>query len=80
MTQYPDETIDRLTTRLKIIQKRRGHRAASDDMLLAWAAARAQPEARSVLVIGCRIYKNFGTPQETSEYVTLLLSEPGQKQ
>ena len=32
------------------------------------------------LVMGCRIYKNFGTAAETSEYVTLLLSEPGQKQ
>ena len=32
------------------------------------------------LVMGCRIYKNFGTPQETSEYVTLHLSKPGEKQ
>jgi tRNA1Val (adenine37-N6)-methyltransferase len=52
MTQYPDETIDRLTSKLNIVQKRRGHRAASDDMLLAWAAAQAQPEARRVLDLG----------------------------
>ena len=52
MTQYPDETIDRLTSRLNIIQKRRGHRAASDDTLLAWAAARAQPGAGRVLDLG----------------------------
>ncbi len=30
--------------------------------------------------IGCRIYENFGTAHETSRYVTLHLSEPGQKQ
>ncbi len=52
MLIHPDESIDRLTSRLRIIQKRRGHRAASDDTLLAWAAARAQPEAKRVLDLG----------------------------
>ncbi len=47
-----DETRDRLTSRLCIIQKRRGHRAASDDTLLAWAAARACPDAVRVLDLG----------------------------
>jgi tRNA1(Val) A37 N6-methylase TrmN6 len=47
-----DETLDRLTSRLWLIQKRRGHRAASDDTLLAWAAARACPEARRALDLG----------------------------
>jgi tRNA1Val (adenine37-N6)-methyltransferase len=53
----PDETLDRLTVRLHIIQRRRGHRAATDDVLLAWAAARAcarpQTEPVRVLELGC---------------------------
>jgi len=49
---HPDETQDRLTSRLRIIQKRRGHRAASDDTLLAWAAARACPDAVRILDLG----------------------------
>jgi tRNA1Val (adenine37-N6)-methyltransferase len=52
MLTHPDETLDRLTSRLNIIQKRRGHRAASDDTLLAWAAARACPDAERVLDLG----------------------------
>lgn len=52
MLIYPDETLDRLTSRLNIIQKRRGHRAASDDTLLAWAAARTCPDALRVLDLG----------------------------
>jgi tRNA1(Val) A37 N6-methylase TrmN6 len=48
----PDETLDRLTSSFNIIQKRRGHRAASDDTLLAWAAARAKPDAVRVLDLG----------------------------
>jgi tRNA1Val (adenine37-N6)-methyltransferase len=52
MLIHPDETLDRLTSRLTIIQKRRGHRAASDDTLLAWAAARACPDAVRVLDMG----------------------------
>jgi tRNA1Val (adenine37-N6)-methyltransferase len=49
---HPDETLDRLTSKLNIIQKRRGHRAASDDTLLAWAAAQACPDAVRVLDLG----------------------------
>jgi tRNA1Val (adenine37-N6)-methyltransferase len=49
---HPDETQDRLTSKLWIIQKRHGHRAASDDTLLAWAAARAHPGAGRVLDLG----------------------------
>lgn len=48
----PDETLDRLTRGSRIIQKRRGHRAASDDVLLAWVAARACPEPRRILDLG----------------------------
>jgi tRNA1Val (adenine37-N6)-methyltransferase len=52
MLIHPDETRDRLTSRLNIIQKRHGHRAASDDTLLAWAAARACPDAVRLLDLG----------------------------
>ncbi len=47
-----DETTDILTCHLRIIQHRGGHRAASDDVLLAWAATRARPDARRVLDLG----------------------------
>jgi tRNA1Val (adenine37-N6)-methyltransferase len=52
MLIYPDETLDRLTSRLNILQKRRGHRAASDDTLLAWVAAGTCPDAMRVLDLG----------------------------
>ncbi len=48
----PDETLDRLTDLLRILQKQRGHRAATDDTLLAWAAAQARPQASRVLDLG----------------------------
>lgn len=48
----PDETLDRLSATLWILQRRRGHRATSDDVLLAWAGARAAPAARRVLDLG----------------------------
>lgn len=48
----PDETLDRLSNTLRILQRRRGHRATSDDVLLAWAGAEACPEARRVLDLG----------------------------
>jgi tRNA1Val (adenine37-N6)-methyltransferase len=48
----PDETLDRLTSALRILQRRRGHRAATDDTLLAWAAAGARPDALRVLDLG----------------------------
>jgi tRNA1(Val) A37 N6-methylase TrmN6 len=52
MLTHSDETQDRLTSRLCIIQKRSGHRAAADDTLLAWAAARSCPDAARVLDLG----------------------------
>lgn len=48
----PDETLDRLGRTLRIIQKKHGHRAASDDVFLAWAAARVCPGAERVLDLG----------------------------
>jgi tRNA1(Val) A37 N6-methylase TrmN6 len=47
-----DETTDILTRRLRIIQHRGGHRAGSDDVLLAWAGLRAAPTARRILDLG----------------------------
>jgi tRNA1(Val) A37 N6-methylase TrmN6 len=47
-----DETLDPLTRRLRIIQRRHGQRAATDDLLLAWAAARACPTAERILDLG----------------------------
>ncbi|RPJ61694.1 MAG: hypothetical protein EHM23_06005 [Acidobacteria bacterium] len=47
-----DETTDILTRRLRIIQRRGGHRAGSDDVLLAWAGIRAVPDARRILDLG----------------------------
>ena len=42
-----DETLDTLSNRLKILQRRKGHRATSDDVLLAWAVVNAaQPHDR----------------------------------
>ncbi|MEE2787589.1 MAG: hypothetical protein VX589_09635 [Myxococcota bacterium] len=32
-----DESLDVLSNRLRLLQRRRGHRAATDDVLLAWA-------------------------------------------
>lgn len=51
-TPRDDETLDKLTAGLSILQKRRGHRAASDDTLLAWCAGRAVPDAERVLDLG----------------------------
>lgn len=47
-----DETLDRLSATLRILQRRRGHRATSDDVLLAGFAARARPQARRILDLG----------------------------
>ena len=48
----PDETLDRLSNTLRILQRRRGHRATSDDVLLAGFAAEARPDARRILDLG----------------------------
>lgn len=48
----PDETLDRLSATLRILQRRKGHRATSDDVLLAAFGARAMPDARRALDLG----------------------------
>jgi tRNA1Val (adenine37-N6)-methyltransferase len=47
-----EETTDILSRRLLIIQHRNGHKAASDDIFLAWAGMRARPGARRILDLG----------------------------
>jgi tRNA1(Val) A37 N6-methylase TrmN6 len=48
----PDESLDPLSRTLMILQRRRGHRAGSDDVVLAWTALHACPDATAVLDLG----------------------------
>jgi tRNA1(Val) A37 N6-methylase TrmN6 len=57
------ESLDDLARGLRVLQRSRGHRSATDDVLAAWCATGACPKARRVLDLGC----GHGT-------VTLLLS------
>lgn len=47
-----DATLDRLAGEWWIFQLRRGHRYATDDVLTAWSAVEAKPDATSVLDLG----------------------------
>lgn len=49
------ETLDRLVGNWWIFQLERGHRYATDDVLAAWAASGAKPNARRVLDLGCGV-------------------------
>jgi tRNA1(Val) A37 N6-methylase TrmN6 len=51
----PGETLDRLAGDWWIFQLERGHRYATDDVLLAWAASRARPRARRLLDLGAGV-------------------------
>lgn len=51
----PDETRDRLTRDIWLVQRARGHRFSSDDVVTAWVATRAVPEATRILDLGCGI-------------------------
>src|SRR5207302_1807729 len=46
-------TCDALTADFRLLQRRRGHRYSLDDLATAWVGARARPEARAVLDLGC---------------------------
>ena len=48
-------TEDRLTRDVTIVQRARGHRFSSDDMVTAYVACRRAPAARRVLDLGCGI-------------------------
>jgi tRNA1(Val) A37 N6-methylase TrmN6 len=50
-----DFTDDTLTGSFRIWQRKRGHRYSLDDVVTAWVAARARPDARCVLDLGCGI-------------------------
>ncbi len=49
------ETLDLLVGDWRIYQLRRGHRFSSDDLLTAWTALRAHPDARRLLDLGSGI-------------------------
>jgi tRNA1(Val) A37 N6-methylase TrmN6 len=44
---------DALAGPFRVWQRKRGHRYSLDDVVTAWVAARARPEARNVLDLGC---------------------------
>jgi tRNA1Val (adenine37-N6)-methyltransferase len=54
-SEKPDTTLDVLAGDWRIFQLRRGHRFSTDDLLTAWAAVRAKPEARRLLDLGAGI-------------------------
>jgi tRNA1Val (adenine37-N6)-methyltransferase len=52
----PEElTSDALTARVRVFQRKGGHRYSFDDVVTAWVAARELPEARTHLDLGCGI-------------------------
>jgi len=50
-----DETIDRITRDWQMIQRRRGHRHSTDDLLTGWYAAENGPGASRILDLGAGI-------------------------
>lgn len=50
-----DLTDDALTDRIRVFQRKTGHRYSVDDVTTAWVALRAAPAARSSLDLGCGI-------------------------
>lgn len=52
-SEIDDLTDDALTARVRVFQRRRGHRYSFDDVVTAWVAARAAPEAQRYLDLGC---------------------------
>lgn len=49
------ETLDHLAGDWRIYQLKGGHRFSADDVLTAWTAARARPQADRLLDLGCGI-------------------------
>ena len=50
-----DESLNRLAGQWRIFQLKRGHRFSTDDLMTAWTAAHAAPDATRVLDIGSGI-------------------------
>ncbi len=48
-------TSDAITATFRVTQRKRGHRFSLDDLATAWVAARARPDARTALDLGCGI-------------------------
>jgi tRNA1Val (adenine37-N6)-methyltransferase len=55
LSPSPEESLDILTRDWRIFQLKRGHRFSTDDLLTAWTAIKAYPEAEEVLDIGSGI-------------------------
>jgi tRNA1Val (adenine37-N6)-methyltransferase len=53
MNSIRDLTDDALTDRVRVAQRRGGHRYSFDDVVTAWVAVRAAPSARTYLDLGC---------------------------
>src|SRR5215510_4668330 len=53
MNSISDLTDDALTERVRVAQRRGGHRYSFDDVVTAWVAARAVPSANTYLDLGC---------------------------
>ena len=51
----PDESLDQLTRDWWVYQLKRGHRFSTDDVVTAWTAGMARPDARALIDIGAGI-------------------------
>ncbi len=71
----PDESLDQLTRDWWVYQLKRGHRFSTDDVVTAWTAGAARPDARRLLDIGAGIGSvgmmtlHFMAPEATSVFV-----------
>lgn len=63
-----DITFDILAGAWRIFQLRHGHRFSTDDLLTAWAAVRANPEARRLLDLGAGIGSGSGQEAPRDSY------------
>lgn len=55
LTPTEHETLDPIAGSWRLFQLRRGHRFSVDDIVCAWRAAHARPQARRLLDMGCGI-------------------------
>lgn len=55
LTTNDDESLDQVAGDWLVFQLRKGHRFSTDDQVVAWRAAAAKPDARTVLDLGCGI-------------------------
>ena len=59
MTEKPtpndDESLDQLTSEWRVFQLKKGHRFSTDDVVTAWTAGLARPDAKRLIDIGAGI-------------------------